>query len=254
MNTLKKVANIFKNTRKHGTGIVNMEAVLTLGLLRETKESEDLRLMVFVPGGLGQLIAINYIGGDQYEIRALHQNPLSETELTVKGSFLVAIETYTPEPPKPVNPIVKAAATILKAPARPASVQKMDVHQIGDTLIAVLEYINTYQLTFNQVATQADIAARFTEVPDVSYFLLRLEQEGAVVQSRLLYAITAEGLDRLTAHANRPAAVVLDPGKIAKAQSDSEYIRGKFAEAGTGWLGDVLVDGKHVGYLGEITF
>lgn len=61
----------------------------------------------------------------------------------------------------------------------------------------LLNFINAFQLETQTAPSQADIAARFTEWRDLSWWLNHLVDMGYLLSSRLVYVISAEGLTAL---------------------------------------------------------
>lgn len=66
-----------------------------------------------------------------------------------------------------------------------------------DFSTALLNFVNVTQLETQTLPTQADIAARFPESADVSWWLNHLVGQGLLISHMLTYAITDKGLTQL---------------------------------------------------------
>ncbi len=119
-----------------------------------------------------------------------------------KGANIRVLPVVVALPEVPaLDPVKVEAATLPALPERPQSVARMSANTIQDTLTQVLSFVRSYTQTFTGDArnfpTTADVAARFTELPDAWYFLKRLENEGSLIAFNGRYDVTGNGVERL---------------------------------------------------------
>lgn len=71
------------------------------------------------------------------------------------------------------------------------------MNEITNPIETLLTFINAFQLETGTSPSGADIAERFTEWRDLSWWLNHLVDMGYLLSSRLVYVISAEGLTAL---------------------------------------------------------
>lgn len=93
-----------------------------------------------------------------------------------------------------------------------------------DMLLAILNFVNAFQLETNTLPTSAEISARFPERRYIAEWLARLVTSGELMCHMGAYAITSAGLDAI-----RPQ-LVLDPAKVLTAQESNEHAQRRMFE------------------------
>lgn len=66
-----------------------------------------------------------------------------------------------------------------------------------DMILALLAFVNAFVLETGTLPTQADIAARFIETPNVGWWLAHVVRMGYMFEHMLSYELSVEGLDHL---------------------------------------------------------